>query len=110
MNKSPRSAKFNRVLVGNLPLEATDVEIYDLLSKAGDVRHIEILCHPKTGKQLGFAEVELANAEHARLVVQLVDGVEMQGRKLSVQPILIDMKTNVWNSLLGLLGFTKRST
>ncbi len=110
VSKARRSAKSNRLLVGNLPLEVTDADIYDLLSKAGEVRQIEILYNPKNGKQLGFAQVEMLDADQAHVVAQLTDGLEMQGRKLSVQPILSDKKTTFLATLLDLIGFQKRLT
>ena len=88
----------------------TDADIYDLLSKAGEVRQIEILYNPKNGKQLGFAQVEMLDADQAHVVAQLTDGLEMQGRKLSVQPILSDKKTTFLATLLDLIGFQKRLT
>lgn len=109
MAKSRQTSKSSRLLVGNLPMESSDADIYDLLSKVGDVRHIEILCNPKNGKPLGFAQVEMQNYEHAQLVVQLVDGMEMQGRKLSVQPVLTEKRQSFLGGLLEFFGAKTRS-
>jgi RNA-binding protein 8A len=83
--KSHHSSNSNRILVGNLPMEITEAVLYDLISKVGEVRQIELPTNPKTGKVLGFALVELANAEQADSAIRVVDGITFQQRRLSVE-------------------------
>lgn len=100
--KAPAARRSNRVLIGNLPMESTESFIYELLSKIGEVRHVEIPCNPKNGRQLGFAHVEMANASHAMSVVQLVDGLTVQERRLSVEFAAVEKTGSLLSELFGL--------
>ena len=73
-----------KLYVGNLPYSAGEAELRELFSKVGTAETITIVTDRDTGRPRGFAFVEMATeTETARAIADL-DGLEMGGRRLSV--------------------------
>jgi len=71
--------------VGNLPWTVTEDEVAQAFSKIGEVGEVRIIADYATGRSrgYGFVEVEGVSLEEA---IQLMDGQELRGRRLTVGP------------------------
>lgn len=73
-----------RIYVGNLPFSATEAEITDLFSQAGNVESVKMITDRETGRPKGFCFVEMATDEEAARAIQQFNGADMSGRPLTV--------------------------
>lgn len=69
--------------VGNLPWSTTEEELAEILSAYAEVRSCRIITDRDTGRSRGFGFVEIA-AEDVDRVISEVNGIEVQGRQLTV--------------------------
>lgn len=74
------------IYVGNLPFSATEEEVAELFAAFGPVEKVKIVTDRETGRPRGFAFVTLADAERVKEAADAVDGQEMGGRPLRVNP------------------------
>jgi RNA recognition motif-containing protein len=71
----------SKLYVGNLPFNATEEEVKEFFSSAGEVTSVKIITDRDTGRSRGFCFVEMQNADAA---LADLNGKEMNGRKLTV--------------------------
>ncbi|MBI2644537.1 MAG: RNA-binding protein [Candidatus Wildermuthbacteria bacterium] len=73
-----------KLFVGGLPYSVTDSELSEAFSQAGTVESAVIIADRATGRSKGFGFVEMATEEEAQAAIELWNGKEYQGRKLTV--------------------------
>ena len=73
-----------RLFVGNLPYDATEVEIREHFSSVGNLSYVSIPLDRETGKKRGFAFVEFADAEQAQEAIRQFNNQPFKGRPLAV--------------------------
>lgn len=73
-----------KLYVGNLPYTANDAELKDFFSKSGEVEAATVMIDKMTGRSRGFGFVTMPNDEEATNAINSLNGVEMGGRKLTV--------------------------
>jgi RNA recognition motif-containing protein len=73
-----------RLYVGNLPYSATEEQLTDLFSRAGQVDNVRVMKDMATGRARGFAFVEMASDEDAQRAVTEFNEYKMDGRPLVV--------------------------
>ena len=73
-----------RLYVGNLPYSATEEQLTDLFSRAGQVDNVRVMRDMATGRARGFAFVEMASDEDAQKAVTEFNEYKMDGRPLVV--------------------------
>jgi len=73
-----------RLFVGNLPYDATEDEIRQHFSAAGNLSYISIPLDRETGKKRGFAFVEFADAAQAQEAIRQFNNQPFKGRPLAV--------------------------
>ena len=72
----------NKVYVGNLPYSTTSDDLRDLFSQYGEVLELKLITdYEGRSKGFGFVTFNTQEAAQASLVL---DGAELQGRKLKV--------------------------
>ena len=74
----------SRLYVGNLPYSATEDQLTELFSRAGQVDNIRVMRDMATGRARGFAFVEMANDEDAQKAITELNEYQMDGRPLVV--------------------------
>ena len=74
----------NRLFVGNLSFQTMENDLQDYFSEAGVVTSVNLMMDRATGRSRGFAFVEFATPEEATKAVELFQGKDFQGRKLTV--------------------------
>ena len=73
-----------RLFVGNLSYQTMENDLQDYFSEAGVVTSVNLMLDRATGRSRGFAFVEFATPEEANKAVELFQGKDFQGRKLTV--------------------------
>lgn len=73
-----------KLFVGGIPFRATDEELRQLFSQAGEVVSVFIPMDRMTNRPRGFAFVEMADDASAEKAIQMFDGSDMGGRRIAV--------------------------
>ncbi|MFC1925006.1 RNA recognition motif domain-containing protein [Chloroflexota bacterium] len=73
-----------KVFVGNLSDDTTQIELEDIFSEAGQVLEIFMPTDHSTGHPRGFAFVEFADEASVTSAVEKLDGHMLNGRSLRV--------------------------
>ena len=73
-----------RLYVGNLPYSATEDQLTDLFSRAGQVDNVRVMRDMATGRARGFAFVEMGSDDDAQKAVSQLNDYQMDGRPLVV--------------------------
>lgn len=76
----------NRLLIGNLSLEALESHLREVFSRAGLVQSVELVTDANTKKRKGFAFVTMASSAEAQKAIKLLDGTDINGRSIIVNP------------------------
>jgi RNA recognition motif-containing protein len=74
-----------KIFVANLSWNTSDEEVSTLFAEAGEVLSVHIPVDKATGRQRGFAFVEMSNPEEASKAIELFDQWEFKGRNLAVK-------------------------
>jgi len=74
------------IYVGNLPFTATEEEVAELFAAFGAVEKVKIVTDRETGRPRGFCFVTLADTSRVKEAADAVDGKELGGRPLRVNP------------------------
>ncbi len=75
-----------KIRVGNLPLRATEAEIYDLFSEVGSVEWVHLVTAKDTGRSRGKGFVAMANG--ANKAIRTLHGKCLGGKRLQVRRAL----------------------
>jgi RNA recognition motif-containing protein len=73
-----------RLFVGNLPYNASTVDLEKLFAQAGKVTSVSLVTDRATGQSKGFAFIDMGSKEEAVAAIQRFDGREALGRILKV--------------------------
>lgn len=74
----------NKLFVGNLSFKTTQQGLQDLFSEYGEVVSVAIPQDRETGRQRGFAFVEMANQADAEAAIKALNGRDLDGRQIAV--------------------------
>lgn len=72
------------IYVGNIPWSTDEEKLKEFFSEYANVVGARIITERATGRSKGYGFVEIADDEDADQVVEMVNGKEMEGRKLVV--------------------------
>jgi RNA recognition motif-containing protein len=78
--------RLKKLYVGNLPFSATDSEVEALFAPHGTVASVALITDRETGRPRGFGFVEMQDDAAADKAIASLDGHEMNGRALRVNP------------------------
>ncbi len=73
-----------KLYVGNLPYSATEDSLKTAFARFGTVDTVTIITDRYTGRSKGFGFIEMATDQEAAAAVGGMNGVEMDGRALTV--------------------------
>lgn len=73
-----------KLFVGNLSFQATQSGLEELFGRSGIVESAKIATDRFSGKQRGFAFVEMSTPNEAQACIRQLDGYDFEGRELSV--------------------------
>jgi len=74
----------NRLYVGSLSYNTTEDSLKDAFSKAGTVVSATVVTDKYSGRSKGFGFVEMSSGEEAEKAVEMLNGQELDGRKIIV--------------------------
>jgi len=83
-SKTKKSAKLKKLMVRNVPFQATKSEIHRLFASFGDVKKVRL---PKTfnGRHRGFAFVEFVTGDDAKVAMRSLGRSHLYGRHLVLE-------------------------
>ena len=73
-----------KLYVGNFPYSMTDDPLRDLFAAAGNVSSANVIIDKMTNRSRGFGFVEMADDEGAQKGIEMFNGKDIDGRKLTV--------------------------
>jgi len=73
-----------KLYVGNLSYETTQQTLQDLFAEAGTVTSAAVIIDRMSGRSKGFGFVEMSTEEEAQKAIEMFNGKEVGGRKLTV--------------------------
>jgi RNA recognition motif-containing protein len=73
-----------RIYVGGLSYSASEQDLQELFSRAGEVSSIAIITDRYSGQSKGFAFVEMASDVEAQTAINSLNGTMLDGRSLTV--------------------------
>jgi len=73
-----------KLYVGNLAFQTTDEDLLELFSQAGAVESAQVVMDRDTGRSRGFGFVEMASKSEGEAAIAQFNGVEINGRSLTV--------------------------
>lgn len=73
-----------KLFVGGIPYRATDEELQQQFSQAGEVVSVYIPVDRMTNRPRGFAFVEMADDAAADKAISMFDGTDFGGRQIAV--------------------------
>jgi cold-inducible RNA-binding protein len=74
----------NRIFVGNIPYDATELELKEFFKKAGNITQVVIPKDRESGKPRGFAFVEFETASQMQEAVFRFNNTNLRDRKIIV--------------------------
>jgi RNA recognition motif-containing protein len=74
------------IYVGNLTPDTTEDELRQAFAAHGDVSSVKIIRDGATGESRGFGFVEMASEEQAQAAITEMNGKELKGNALHVEP------------------------
>jgi len=73
-----------KLYVGNLSFDAVESDLFDLFSKVGAVKNVEIATDRYTNRSKGFGFVEMESLDTAKLAAQKLDRTDFMARQIRV--------------------------
>ncbi|RPI21265.1 MAG: RNA-binding protein [Acidobacteria bacterium] len=73
-----------KLFVGNLSFQTTSSQLEDLFAQAGTVQSATLITDRETGRSRGFGFVEMASREEGEQAIRQFNGMEVDGRNLTV--------------------------
>lgn len=73
-----------KIYVGNISFKATEGEVRELFSKAGEIESVNLITDAHTGQLKGFGFVEMATEEGAKSAIETINGTQFMERTLTV--------------------------
>ena len=73
-----------KLYVGNLSYDTTSDSLKEAFSKAGTVESCQVIMDKMSGRSKGFGFVEMSTDEEAQAAIDMWNGKDFGGRKLTV--------------------------
>jgi RNA recognition motif-containing protein len=73
-----------KLYVGNLPYSVADSDLQQLFEPFGTVQSAQVIIDRDTGRSKGFGFVEMGSDSEAQAAINGLNGVEKEGRPLTV--------------------------
>jgi len=74
----------SKLYVGGLSYDTTENALKEKFSEAGTIVSVAVIKDRETGNSKGFGFVEFADDAAAQKAIEMFDGKELDGRKLTV--------------------------
>ena len=74
----------SKLYVGNMSFKTSEDDLRNAFGQFGSVTDVYIANDRETGRPRGFAFVTFATAEESKLAIEKMNGVDLDGRQLTV--------------------------
>ncbi|MCP3994262.1 MAG: RNA-binding protein [bacterium] len=74
------------IYVGNLTFNTSSSDLENLFAEFGEVSRAQVISDRDTGRSRGFGFVEMASAEEGAAAISALNGRNVDGRDLTVNP------------------------
>jgi len=81
---NPDAVVVPRLYVGNLSYDTAESDLFDLFSKVGSVRNVEMVMDRRTNRSKGFGFVEMSELDVAKKAVMELHRSDFMGRQIVV--------------------------
>ena len=88
----PQEIVSPKLYVGNLSYEAAESDLFDLFSKVGAVKNVEIAMDRRTNRSKGFGFVEMETLETAKEASAKLNRTDFLGRQIVVSGAKLDKR------------------
>jgi len=89
---TPQEIVSPKLYVGNLAYEAAESDLFDLFSKVGAVKNVEIAMDRGSGRSKGFGFVEMEVLETAKEAAEKLNRTDFMGRQIVVSGAKVDKR------------------
>lgn len=73
-----------KLYIGNLPYHLSEAKVAALFSQIAMIDSVRIIFDSSTGQSRGYGFVEMSSEEAAQVAVEALNGLEIEGRKITV--------------------------
>jgi hypothetical protein len=91
---TPQEITTPKLYVGNLAYEASEGVLFDLFSKVGAVKNVEIAMDRHSQRSKGFGFVEMESLETAKEASSKLNRTDFMGRQIVVSGAKVDKRVN----------------
>ncbi len=88
----PQEITSPKLYVGNLSYDAAESDLFDLFSKVGAVRNVEVVLDRQSNRSKGFGFVEMEELETAKQAVDKLNRTDFMGRQIVVSGAKTDRR------------------
>ncbi len=81
-----------KLYVGNLAYEAAESDLFDLFSKIGSVKNVEVAMDRRANRSKGFGFVEMEALETAKEAAEKLNRTDFMGRQIVVSGAKVDKR------------------
>ncbi|HXX53407.1 MAG TPA: RNA-binding protein [Thermodesulfovibrionales bacterium] len=74
----------NKLYVGNISFQASEEDLKDLFSKAGEVLSAKLITDAATGRARGFGFIEMSSDTEAQKAISTLNGTSFMERNIIV--------------------------
>src|ERR1043166_785739 len=74
----------NKLFVGNLSFDTTELALQDLFAAHGVVEDVNLVTDRVTGRPRGFAFITMSKPEEAQAAISALNGTNVNGRDITV--------------------------
>ncbi len=78
---TPQEITTPKLYVGNLAYEAAESDLFDLFSKIGAVKNVEVAMDRRTSRSKGFGFVEMESLDTAKQAAEKLNRTDFMGRR-----------------------------
>lgn len=75
----------NKLFIGNLAYDVTDLHLYDIFATIGKVLSVKVIVDRNTGLGKGYGFVEMKTEEMAKMAMNKLDGTQLVDRTITVR-------------------------
>ena len=89
---TPQEIVSPKLYVGNLAYEAAESDLFDLFSKVGAVKNVEVAMDRHANRSKGFGFVEMETLETAKAAAEKLNRTDFMGRQIVVSGAKVDKR------------------
>jgi hypothetical protein len=89
---TPQEITTPKLYVGNLAYEAAESDLFDLFSKIGAVKNVEVAMDRRANRSKGFGFVEMETLDTAKQAAEKLNRTDFMGRQIVVSGAKLDKR------------------